>query len=131
VVINGLPILNIEPDLDVHYREQVIGGAGSFMIVIQNYDQFAEAIVRKLVTEIAALPDRLAPERHAGAAASATDCDNCGEKRSGAASYPVMYLAGRSETAYSPPAIGSGTTSLRPDSNDVITCRAPPPQASH
>jgi hypothetical protein len=55
VVINGLPILNIEPDLDVHYREQVIGGPGSFMIPIDNYDQFAEAIVRKLVTEIAAL----------------------------------------------------------------------------
>lgn len=56
IVINGLPISNVEPDLDVHYREQVIGGPGSFMIAIETYDQFAEAIVHKLVTEIAALP---------------------------------------------------------------------------
>jgi hypothetical protein len=53
VVINGLPIMNVEPDLDVQYREHVIGGPGSFMIAIENYDQFAEAILRKLVTEIA------------------------------------------------------------------------------
>lgn len=55
VVINGLPILNVEPDLDVHYRQQVIGGPGSFMIPIDTYGQFAEAIVHKLVTEIADL----------------------------------------------------------------------------
>ena len=53
IVINGLPISNVEADLDVHYREQVIGGAGSFMIAIESYDQFAEAIIHKLVTEIA------------------------------------------------------------------------------
>ena len=53
VVINGLPILNVEPDLASHYREQVIGGPGSFLIAIDNYEQFSEAIVRKLVTEIA------------------------------------------------------------------------------
>lgn len=53
IVINGLPILNIEPDLDQHYRDQVIGGPGAFMIAIETYQQFAEAIVRKLVTEIA------------------------------------------------------------------------------
>jgi hypothetical protein len=54
VVINGLPILNIEPDLDAQYRDHVIGGAGSFMIAIDSYAQFADAILRKLVTEIAA-----------------------------------------------------------------------------
>jgi hypothetical protein len=53
MTINGLPILNVEPDLDEHYRTQVIGGPGSFMIAIDNYGQFAEAIVHKLVTEIA------------------------------------------------------------------------------
>ncbi len=55
VVINGLPILNVEPDLDEHYRSQVIGGPGAFMIAVENYGQFAEAIVHKLVTEIAGL----------------------------------------------------------------------------
>jgi hypothetical protein len=53
VIINGLPILNVEPDLDEHYRNQVIGGPGSFLIAIDNYGQFAEAIVHKLVSEIA------------------------------------------------------------------------------
>jgi hypothetical protein len=55
VVINGLPILNVEPDLDAHYRNQVIGGPGAFLIAIETYGQFAEAIVHKLVTEIANL----------------------------------------------------------------------------
>lgn len=56
IVINGLPILNVEPDLAEHYRDEVIGGPGSFLIAIENYDQFAEAIIRKLVSEIAQHP---------------------------------------------------------------------------
>lgn len=62
VTINGLPILTIEPNLDEHYRDQVIGGPGAFMIAIESYDQFADAIRRKLITEISALtpPRRLA-----------------------------------------------------------------------
>ncbi len=56
VTINGLPILNVEPWLDEHYRDQVIGGPGAFMIAIDSYDQFAEAILRKLLTEISARP---------------------------------------------------------------------------
>jgi hypothetical protein len=51
--INGLPILMVEPDLDQYFRESVIGGPGAFVIVAQSYDRFAEAILRKLVTEIA------------------------------------------------------------------------------
>jgi hypothetical protein len=54
VMINGLPILTLEPNLDVYYRESVIGGAGAFVIAVDNYGQFAAAIQRKLITEIAA-----------------------------------------------------------------------------
>ncbi len=50
--INGLPILTVEPDLDQYYRKNVIGGPGSFAIVAKTYDQYADAILRKLVTEI-------------------------------------------------------------------------------
>jgi hypothetical protein len=50
--INGLPILTVEPDLDQYFRQNVIGGPGAFVIPAKNYDQFAEAILRKLVTEI-------------------------------------------------------------------------------
>jgi hypothetical protein len=59
VVINGLPILNIEPNLDVHYREHVIGGSGAFMVAISSYDSFADAILRKLISEIAAAGSRI------------------------------------------------------------------------
>src|SRR5438067_1113490 len=50
--INGLPILAVEPDLDVYFRESVIGGPGAFIIPVKSYDAFAEAILRKLVAEI-------------------------------------------------------------------------------
>jgi hypothetical protein len=53
VVINGLPILGLEPDLDGYYRDNVIGGPGAFVIAAQGYDTFAEAIRDKLVNEIA------------------------------------------------------------------------------
>jgi hypothetical protein len=52
--INGLPILSIEPLLDRYYFENVIGGPGAFMIPAENYDAFADAILKKLITEIAA-----------------------------------------------------------------------------
>jgi uncharacterized protein DUF1194 len=53
--INGLPILTLEPDLDVYYRQYVIGGPGAFVIPAKNYDQFADAILRKLIAEISQL----------------------------------------------------------------------------
>jgi hypothetical protein len=53
VVINGLPILALEPYLDRYYFEQVIGGPGSFMIPAETYEAFAGAVLRKLILEIA------------------------------------------------------------------------------
>ena len=61
VTINGLPILWVEPGLAEHYRDEVIGGHGAFMIAIDDYEGFAEAIHRKLVSEIAGImPSRFA-----------------------------------------------------------------------
>ena len=67
ITINGLPILNDEgelyspfyiPDLDKYYRGCVIGGAGSFILVAKDFKDFARAIRKKLVLEIAGLtPD--------------------------------------------------------------------------
>jgi hypothetical protein len=54
VGINGLPILSGEPDLDHYYRDYVIGGPGAFMVPATSYETFAEAIIKKLITEIAA-----------------------------------------------------------------------------
>jgi Protein of unknown function (DUF1194) len=51
--INGLPILTLEPDLDHYYADNVIGGPGAFVVPVANYDNFAEAVLQKLISEIA------------------------------------------------------------------------------
>ena len=53
VTINGLPILTLEPDLAVYYRQNVIGGPGAFVIAVNSYEEFAAAVRTKLITEIA------------------------------------------------------------------------------
>lgn len=53
ITINGLPITATEPQLDAYYRENVVGGAGSFTIVVQDFDTFATGVLNKLVKEIA------------------------------------------------------------------------------
>ena len=69
IVINGLPILNerrqpfdlptpIELALDQYYTEYVIGGPGSFVIPVQDIEDFRIAILNKLIREIAAAPTR-------------------------------------------------------------------------
>ena len=53
VGINGLPILTLEPDLDRYYYDSVIGGPGAFVVAAKDYETFGEAILKKLITEIA------------------------------------------------------------------------------
>jgi len=53
VIINGLPIVSLEYDLDKYYFNNVIGGPGAFIVPADSYDNFAQAIVRKLILEIA------------------------------------------------------------------------------
>jgi hypothetical protein len=53
VGINGLPILELEPDLERYYLNNVIGGPGSFVVVAEDYETFPAAVLKKLVTEIA------------------------------------------------------------------------------
>ena len=53
VQINGLPILNVDfPKLDEYYREQVIAGTGSFIVVADGFKDFGRAIREKLAREI-------------------------------------------------------------------------------
>jgi hypothetical protein len=67
IVINGLPILAFEPHLDQYFKDYVIGGPGAFMIAAKSFETFAEAILMKLIIEIADLrPEQL--HKHAGAA---------------------------------------------------------------
>ncbi len=53
VIINGLPILALEFDLDEHYKTEVIGGPGSFLVPAKTFEVFADAVRRKLILEIA------------------------------------------------------------------------------
>ena len=65
VTINGLAIINTQANpgyafhtqppggLPKYYEENVVGGPGAFLLQVENFDSFAEAITRKLVTEIA------------------------------------------------------------------------------
>jgi len=53
VIINGLPIVSLEYDLDKYYFDNVIGCPGSFIVPADSYDDFAQAILRKLILEIA------------------------------------------------------------------------------
>jgi hypothetical protein len=75
IVINGLPILNdrsqpmgmptpMEIALDRYYAESVIGGPGSFIVPATGFEEFKEAILQKLILEIAGnVPRSLVPGR--------------------------------------------------------------------
>jgi hypothetical protein len=68
VTINGLVILSDSPlpwnpehtnppgGLDGYYRNNVIGGGGAFVMVAENHDSFGQAIVKKMIAEIAFNP---------------------------------------------------------------------------
>jgi len=65
IIINGLPIVNDRPtrwgtpperDLDLYYRDYVIGGPGAFYVVADGFNAFASAIRTKLVREISGAP---------------------------------------------------------------------------
>lgn len=56
ITINGLAILKNEPQLDTYYQLNVVGGHGAFVLTAGDFDDFAEAILVKLIREIAALP---------------------------------------------------------------------------
>jgi hypothetical protein len=53
VVINGLPIVSLEYGLDKYYFDHVIGGPGAFIVPADSYDNFGQAVLRKLILEIA------------------------------------------------------------------------------
>ncbi len=62
ITINGLPIVNDKPsrygrrqipNLDYYYIDCVIGGPGAFIIVANGFEDYARAVRRKLILEIA------------------------------------------------------------------------------
>ena len=68
ITINGLPLMTRDgtlfsrwdiPDLDAYYTACVIGGTGAFVVPVTDWAEFEAAVRRKLVLEIAGLPERL------------------------------------------------------------------------
>ena len=64
IVINGLPLLNSRPQpmgastptklrLDRYYAQNVIGGSGSFLVPAPGLGAFKDAVLKKLIIEIA------------------------------------------------------------------------------
>lgn len=51
VVVNGLAILNDDPQLDVYFRQEVIVGPDAFVLAADSYESFAEAMRIKLLRE--------------------------------------------------------------------------------
>jgi hypothetical protein len=56
MVINGLPILAVEPSLDQYYWTNVVGGPNAFVIAVESYEAFAEAVLKKLIIEVSTGP---------------------------------------------------------------------------
>jgi hypothetical protein len=68
ITINGLVILSDNPmswnpdhtnppgGLDAYYRNNVIGGQGAFVMVAKNFETFGQAIISKLIAEVARVP---------------------------------------------------------------------------
>jgi hypothetical protein len=68
IIINGLVILSDRPmawnpehtnppgGLEKYYRDNVVGGPGSFVIVAEDFNSFGQAIIKKLIAEIALAP---------------------------------------------------------------------------
>ncbi len=81
IIINGLPIMlaptiasNMGFGLDVYYRDCVIGGPGSFVLPLLKSGDWAAAIRRKLILEIAGRPARFVAVQAEPRDFSATDC---------------------------------------------------------
>lgn len=52
ITINALPILSEYGGLDVYFRDEVIGGAGAFVLPVPDFSVFAQAIRAKLIREL-------------------------------------------------------------------------------
>ena len=70
VTINGLVILSETPlvwnpdhtnppgGLENYYRDHVVGGPGAFVMAAKDFNSFGEAIVKKMIAEVAQVQNR-------------------------------------------------------------------------
>jgi len=110
IIINGLPILALEPDLEHYFLDHVIGGPGAFVIAAESYETFADAILKKLIREMATNE----PQPYAGLQLSRMP-----------QGFPVASLNGSTLTATScsPPYKSSAAEAPVYPKNSTILCR--------
>ena len=56
ITINGLIVLDDDDELERYFRANVIGGPDAFVIAVDSYEDFADAIKLKLIREITTRP---------------------------------------------------------------------------
>jgi hypothetical protein len=56
ITVNGLAIMSDDVGLHRYYIENVITGSGAFAMAVDGYDDFADAILKKLLREIIGAP---------------------------------------------------------------------------
>lgn len=80
ITVNGLAILNEEPDLGTYFLAGVVGGPRAFLLTADDYEDFARAIRIKLITEITGSPMALkrdaTPKMLAGPISDIADGDD-------------------------------------------------------
>lgn len=52
ITVNGLAILDFDDGLATYFENRVIGGPGAFVIGVDGFEDFAEAVRKKLVREL-------------------------------------------------------------------------------
>lgn len=57
ITINGLPVLADVADLDGYFQQFVTGGEGSFIQIAAEFEDFNDAVSRKVQREVAAVPE--------------------------------------------------------------------------
>ena len=62
------------PELDVYYKDCVIGGQGAFTVPVRERDQFIEAIKTKILLEVAGLTPAAPSSRAFRTSRAATAC---------------------------------------------------------
>lgn len=92
ITINGLPIVNSRtqasglpqmPNYDHYFEDCVIGGRGAFLVIADDYGDFARAIKRKLLFEIADLqpPPAARSLFHRASSHDRSDCERSWDYR--------------------------------------------------
>ncbi|MGF1612313.1 MAG: DUF1194 domain-containing protein [Kiloniellales bacterium] len=93
ITINGLAILNEDPYVGRYYSFNVIGGTGAFVMTAADYEDFEDAMLQKLIKEIAGVPVAAAPPPAPATDPRmdpATDPDASGAVQIGAAAAPLQ-----------------------------------------